>query len=269
LTLVRRGTISATSSDGSGPKDSAAFSAIKTASSFLVARVRDRRKDILRQRVAIAITDADVGGTKDSAALASAVDVTASEIISQIREKRTDNFRGATVDFLSSTVVRATFNPPAAGDTIDLDVQVIEKKARRGATLRLLSTTQVRMEWDGELTAGETIDSAFDVYDLDDVGDELLELDYKLLRLLGFSGENSIEDGLKYDQAGNPILIRIRTFDTKANALAAVKDIPDGDPLETGELSRVLSTLTWSVATNRPSSIVTVLLDEAATPGIS
>ena len=268
LTLVRRGTISATVADGAGPKDSAAFSAVKAASSFVVARIRDRRVNVFRQRRAIAITDADAGGTKDSTAF-TAVDTAASEIITQIREKRTDDYRGATVDFLSSTVVRATFNPPAAGDTIDLDVQILEHKARRGATVRLLDTTHVRMEWDGSLTTGETIDCAFDVYDLDDVGDELLELDFKLLRLLGFAGENSIQDALDYDQAGNPTIFRIRTFDTKAHRLAATAGIADEDDLETGELSRVKVTLTWPVGKNRPSLIVSDLLDSAPAPGVS
>ncbi len=268
LTLVRRGVISATSADGAGPKDSDAFSAVKTASSFVVARIRDRRKDVFVQQGTISITDADVGGTKDSSALGTAVDTAAAVVYSTIREKRTDDYRGATVKLQSSTLVRATFNPPASGDTIDVDFQVVEHKARRGATVRLLSTTQVRLEWDGTLTADETIDAAFDVYDLDDMGDELLELDYKLLRLLGFAGENSMQDGLTYDQAGNPITLRIRTFDTKANRLAATEDIPDDDALETGELSRVKSTLTWAVGKNRPSLIVTDLLDSAETPGV-
>ncbi len=135
--------------------------------------------------------------------------------------------------------------------------------------MRLLAATHVRLEWDGTLQTGESIDAAFDVYDLNDVGNELLELDFKLLRALGFDGENSIEDGLTYDQAGNPITVRIRTFDSKADAQAATPDIADGDPLETGENSRVKSVLTWDTGKNRPSLITTYLLAVAATPGIS
>jgi len=145
---------------------------------------------------------------------------------------------------------------------------VIEAKAYKGATVRLLSTTQVRLEWDGTLTTGETIDAAFDVFDLDAVGNELLELDFKLLRLLGFKGENSIEDGLTYDERHNPITVRVRTFDTQAHALLATADIPDGDPLETGELSRIKNTITWDKAKNRPALMVSLLLDEAPTPGV-
>jgi hypothetical protein len=265
LTLVRRGTISATSSDGAGPKDSSAFSAIKTASSFVVARIRDRRQDVSVQAGRVSLTDAD---TSPKDITITSVDVTASEVAATFRENRSDGKSGVVAYLTSATNLRLEFSI-STGDTMQVAYEVREKKARRGATLRLLSTTQVRMEWDGTLAAGETIDAAFDVYDLDTVGNELLELDFKLLRLLGFSGENSMEDGLDYDQAGNPVLIRIRTFDTKAHRLLATEDIPDGDPLETGELSRVKATLSWSTGKNRPDLIVSDLLDVAATPGVA
>lgn len=271
LTIVRRGIAHADSSVGGGisPLD-VAITAVKPGSAFLAnTSIKQRRKDVFIQNGTINITNSDAGPTKDSAALGTAVDMASAYVIPSIREKRTDGYQGVSLKLQSTTVVRATFHQPAAGDSIDADFTVVEAKSYKGATLRLLDATHVRLEWDGTLVAGESIDAQFDVCDLDDIGDQLLETDFKGLRLLAFFGENSIEDGLTYDNAGNPITVRLRTFDNNADAAAAVKDVPDGDPMATGELSRVKSTLSWDTGRNRPSLIRTVLLAVAATPGIS
>lgn len=268
LTLVRRGTISATSSDGAGPKDSSAFAAVKTGSSFVVARIRDRRQDVSVQRGTVTISS---GGTSPNDVTITAVDLACSKVSITVRENRDGNARGVTAKLTSTTNLRLAFYGTVdSSEFIEVEWEVSEHKSRRGATVALQSTTAVRMAWDGTLQPGETIDCAFDVYDLDDVGDQLLESDYKLLRLLGFAGECSLQDLMTYDQAGNPATFRIRTFETKANLLLATPGLPALDALEAGELSRTTVTLTWSTGQNRPSKIQSVLeVSVAATPGVS
>ncbi len=268
--LVQRGVAHADSSVGAGvsPLDITLASPIKLGSAFLAARIKDRRKDAFVQAGTISITDADVGGTKDSAALGTAVDVASSYVLATLREKRTDGYRGATVKLQSATVVRATFNPPAAGDLIDVDFQVVEKKSRRGVNLRILDVNTIRLEWDGTLAAGESIDAAYDLFDLSEFGDDVKELLFGQQRLLAIGGENSFQDLERYDLAGNPITFRIRTFDSKANCENSTFDIAAAEDLETGELSRVAVTLTWPTGKNRPTAIQSVLTDLADTPGI-
>lgn len=269
--LSTRGVAHADSTVGGGvsPLD-ITIAAFKPGSALRVTNIRERRQDVSRQRVALAITNADAGPTKDFAALGTAVDVNSAAIITQMREKRTDGYQGATVDFFSATVLRATFHQPAAGDTIDLDCQVIEHKARRGATLRILNATTLRMEWDGTLVAGESIDMSYDLLDVDDLVDELLEIDFKLVRLLGYQGEGKIQDLIIPDTPGNIVSYRSRVFDTKAHAEAATFDLPAGSALETGELARYQVTVDIDKETNDRVSLIAVRVDNlAATPGVS
>lgn len=269
LSLIKRGVETITEADAGTSKDIALAAPVKIGSTLITATIRDRRRNVLRQRVAIAITDADVGGTKDSAALGTAVDTTAAKIITQIREKRTDDHRGATVDFLSSTVVRATFNPPAAGDTINLDVQVVEHKPRRGATIRLLNDETLRIEWDLQLVAGESITVSYEVVDLDEIGDMHLESHFRLQRILGELGGNQIQDKILRDEVGNIFQYRVRTFTTKALAEAADKTLPDGQPLEEGEMSRRTVTIDIDIRRNDRTGLISVLDSVLDTPGLT
>jgi hypothetical protein len=269
LSNIKRGVVSITSADVGTSKDVALPSAVKTGSSFLRYSVRDRRRNVFVQQGTIAITDADVGGTKDSAALATAVDTTAAQVVATLREKRTDDYRGATVRLQSATVVRATFNPPAAGDTIDVDFQVIEHKPRRAATLRLLNGTTLRAEWDLQLVAGETIDIEYEVVEFDQLADMLLEIDFMQVRALAELGENHLQDLLVRDEMRNLVQYRLRTFQTKAQALAAEPGIPDGDPLEAGEISRRTVYIAVDERTNDRSGLLGVLDQVMETPGIT
>lgn len=271
LSITKRGVVTITSADVGISKDIPLPAPVKPGSSFLAVAVKDRRRNALRQRVAIAITDADVSGTKDSAALGTAVDTAAAEIITQIREKRTDAHRGATVDFLSATVLRATFNPPAAGDTINLDVQVLEHKPRRGVILRLLNATTLRAEWDLQLAADESIAISWDLVDLDEIGDMLLETQFRLQRVLGELGANSIQDLMKRDPQRRLIGYRHRTFLTKTQLLAATRDIPDGEDLEDGEISRRTVIISIDSAINDRKGLVSLQGDGDVlqTPGLT
>lgn len=268
--LVQRGVIHADSSVGGGvsPLDITLGSPIKLGSAFLsCGRPKERRKEAFVQYGTIAITNADGGPTKDSAALGTAVDLASAFVIPSPREKRTDGYYGVSLKLQSSTVVRATFHQPAAGDTIDADFTVVEKKSYKGATLRILNATTLRLEWDQTLTAGESIDVAYDLFDLSAFGDDVKEILFRQQRALAVGGENSMQDKELYDTAGNPTTFRIRTFDSKANRLTATPDITAGFP-ETGELSRVTVTLTWPTGKNRPTLITSDLTDLASTPGI-
>jgi len=269
LSIAKRGVVTITSADVGTSKDIALASPVKPGSSFLSVSIKDRRRNALRQRLAIAITDADVGGTKDSAALGTAVDTTAAEIITQIREKRTDDHRGATVDFFSSTVLRATFNPPAAGDTINLDCQVIEHKPRRGVNLRLIDEDTLRAEWDLQLVTDETITIAYDLLDLDEVAGMLLEIQFRNQRILGELGVNQIQDGIVRDDVGNVIEYRSRTFTTKELAEAATENIPDGDPLEEGEMSRRKVIVDIDIRKNDRKLLISTIEDLMPTPGLT
>jgi hypothetical protein len=267
LTLVRRGTISATSADGAGPKDSSAFAAVKPNSSFVVATVRDRRQNKSVQRGVVTVSEA---GTSPQNVAITAVDLACAHVVVSVRENRDGNARGIVAHLTSSTNLRIEFYGTVdAGENIDVRWEVIEDKPRRGATVRLLSATVARLEWDGTLQDGETIDCFFEVFDLDDEVDQLLELDYKLVRLLGYAGENSLVDLHSYNQAGNMDQFRVRVFDTAVNMNNATVDLPEGEALETGEKSRALVTIEWDPATNRRKTIYRETTALAATPGIS
>lgn len=237
---------------------------IKPDSSFIVATIRDRRKNAAVQRGSRALTSSDVSPVDVTI---TAVDMAAAVESISFKEKRTNGNAGVSAILQSSTALRLKFDTIAPGDTIDVDWKVAEHKPYRGATMRVLDASHVRLEWDGTLGAGESIDAAFTVWDYDNAGDDIKEVLFRIQRELGFSGENSREDGLTYDNAGNPITIRIRTFDSAAN-LALATEVADNDPLEAGELSRVKSILTWDIGKNRPKTIVSSVLATATNPDI-
>ena len=263
--LAQRGTLAVTSSDTS-PKDITLPSPVKPGSSFRIANIRDRRRDALVQHGSISITDVDVS-PKDSAALGTAVDTVCAYVTNvTIREKRTNNEFGATVKLNSGTIVRATFGAVAAGDTIDIEFDVVEFKARRGATVRLLDANTVRVEWDGTLAAGETIDVAYEVWDIAPLGDDLKEILFRCQRILGYLAENMVQDMVIADQAGNIVQYRLRVFDTDVHAEAAKINWEAG--MQTGELARVQVTQAIDITTNDRKSLIKVLDTVAATPGI-
>ncbi len=263
--LVQRGVAHADSSVGGGvsPLDITISSPIKLGSTVRITNLRDRRNDSSVQRGSVSLTSSSTSPT--DVAITS-VDVTAAEVAHSLKQKRTNNFTGATVKLLDATHIRIQFDTIASGDTVDIEWEVRERKARRGATLRVLNTTTLRMEWDGTLVAGESIDMSYEVDDYSAAGDDIKEVLFRLQRLLAIGGENSFQDKQLYDQAGNPTTLRIRTFDTLAHCEAATLDTAGG--LETGELSRCTVTLTWPTGKNRPTAIQSVITDLASTPGI-
>jgi len=263
--LVQRGVAHADSTVGGGvsPLDIALASPIKLGSAFVVARPKDIRRDAAVQRGSINLTSASVSPLDT---VITSVDLTTSEVRMSYKQKRTNSNSGVTIKLLDATHVRVQFDTIAAGDTVDIEWEVAQRRSSRGGNLRILDANHVRMEWDGTLVAGESIDIAYDVFDLANFGDDIKELLFRVERLLAIGGENSLQDNQLYDQAGNPTTFRIRTFDTLAHCQAAV--VGDTGGLATGELSRCTVTLTWPTGKNRPTAIQAVMTDLLATPGI-
>lgn len=264
--LVQRGLISATSADGAGPKDATLTTAIKPSSAFVVGFIRDRRRNAFVQRGQIAAANPDTS-PKDSAAF-TAIDTTAAHIVSSWKENRAGNARGATFKLLGTDKVRMEWDGVlAAAETLTGEFEVVEHKPRRGAFMRILNATTVRLEWDGALVAGETIEAHYEAFDMENLGDDVKELLFRLQRMLAYLGENLLQDSIQYDDAGNMVSYRLRLFNTKTNAEAATVDTPGG--LETGELSRQTVTQDINFAKNDRLSLIRVLTDLLATPGVN
>lgn len=268
--LVKRGVINLTSADVGTSKDVDLSGVVKTGSAFLTFSAKSNRKPITVQRGAISATEADA--SPKLAAITAVAALAQAEVRATIRETRAGDSRGATVKFTDVDELSLQWlgGALAAGEDIVAEYEVTEHHlTRQGATLRLLDEDTVRAEWDTQLATGETISIAYEVYDLENLGDDLKEILFRLQKILGIQGENSIQDLQTYSQAGNPTSFRVRVFDSKDSAEDATVDLPEGDALESGELSRYKVTLDWDAGRNRPTSIVstrTHLL--TPTPGV-
>lgn len=183
----------------------------------------------LVQRAVVTITNADAGNTKDFL-LNTAVKLGSTFIVSSVMENRAGNARGATV--------------------------------------QLQDATHVRISWPGALAGGESITVSYEVYDLDDIADDLLEILFRQERTLGYLGENTLQDKMVEDDAGNIVSYRLRLFDTKANAEAATVDIDAAFP-QAGERARIAVSQDVDFDTNDRVSLLRVRTDLIATPGVS
>lgn len=267
--LVQRGVVSITSADVGTSKNFALGTAIKPGSSFIVARVKDRRNNVAVQRGNLNIANPDAS-PKDTPAF-TAVDLACSELRFSFRENRAGNARGVSGKLNSTTTARFQwYGAIAGGENVDVEYEVIEHKPRRGANIRVLDANNLVAEWDLQLLAGESIDIAYDVFDIENLGDDLKEILFQGQRLLGYQGEGKIQDLIIPDTPGNIVSYRSRVFNTKANAEAATIDLPAGSALETGELARYQVTVDIDKETNDRVSLISVRVDNlAATPGVS
>jgi hypothetical protein len=145
----------------------------------------------------------------------------------------------------------------------------------RGAFVTLVGVSTLRLYWRGALAtdaeAGpEKISVGVQLLDLNELGNSFLEVLFRLQRILGELGNNQIQDLLVRDDPGNVTQYRVRVFDTKANAQAATKNLPDGSPLEAGELSRRTVVVQIDVRKNDRTSLTGVQdLILTPTPGVS
>ncbi len=183
----------------------------------------------LVQRAEVTITNADGGNFKDFV-IPSAVKLGSTFIVSSVMENRAGNARGATV--------------------------------------RLEDATHVRVSWPGALAGGESITVSYEVYDLDDVADDLLEILFRMERMLGYLGENTLQDDIEVDDAGNIVSYRIRLFDTEAHAAAATVDIEGNFP-QLGERARIEVSQDVDFDTNDRVSLLRLRTELITTPGVS
>ena len=257
--LVQRFVITADETDAAGvsPKDVVLGTTVKSPSTFLTNSIRDIRKNVGVQRGIELIDNPD---TTPRNVVITAVVLAASKVEVSAHEVQTGTAIGVRARLTTTTNLELTFTNPGAGDSIDVAWEVIQYMQPRGATVRLLDADTVRLEWDGVLVAGEQITAAVEVWDIENLGDDIKEILFRQSRILAFHGENTIEDLIKYDDAGNPVTYRIRTFNSKANAEAATLEIPDSDPLEVGECTRVGVIQDFNTETNDRKSIIMTLI---------
>lgn len=268
--LVQRGVINITSADGVSPKDETLGTSVKTPSSFLTNSVKQVRRTSKITKVVVTAVAADGAGPKDT--VISAVILDRTYLAATILVDRTGTQQSATVDLTTTTNLRLKWaGVLAGGDTVEAVVFIVEQVPNDNVTIRLFDADTIRAEWDGgALLAGESIDISYEVFDIENLGDDIKEGLWRQKRILAFHGENSIEDLIIYDDAGNPVTYRIRTFDSKVNAEAAKIDIPDADPLELGEISRVGVIQDFNVETNdRKSIIMTLIKGPLVSPDIN
>lgn len=184
----------------------------------------------LVQRQEVTITNADAGNSKDFLLL-TAVKLGSAYVVSSVMENRAGN--------------------------------------ARGATAKLIDATHVRISWPGALAGGESITVSFEVFDADDVCDELLELHFRADRALAYLGGNIIKDKVVYNDAGVMVSWRLRLFDSKANAEAALSTIDTLGGLVTGEVQRINVTKDVTVGLNKLKSLAGLADVPIATPGVS
>ncbi|MCE5282201.1 MAG: hypothetical protein LLG93_08900 [Deltaproteobacteria bacterium] len=138
-----------------------------------------------------------------------------------------------------------------------------------GARLRLADANTVELAWDNVLPVGDYINAQFYVYDVEDVGDDVKTLLFGMARIAALAGRsNVIQDLPTFNSAGVLLRYRLRVFDSKANAEAATIGLAEGDPLQAGELERIIVSQGVSVPTNDRTSLIGVQTHVAATPGV-
>lgn len=265
--LVQRGVVNVVLADGPSPKNFTLPTPVKMASSFLTHSVKSIRASTLVDDFIVTAGVANGAGPLDTVITPIAKDRT--HLTATVSVDRTGTQRGAIVFLLSNNVVRLEWPGALAGsDEIKASVAVIESQPARGVNVRLTTPTNVEVSWDkGTLLVGESIDVAFEVFDIENLGDDIKEILFRQVRLLGYAGENSMQDLLAYDTQGNMLTFRVRTFDDKVNLDAATPGVTGA--LETGELSRVTFTQTILVGKNDRTLATEGLTDVAANPDIT
>ena len=255
--LVQKTVITAdeTDADGVSPKDFALASPVKVASAFITSSIRDVRKNIFVQRDVENFTNASAFPV--TVPLGTAVDPDSSHIVMSFKD-----FRG-TMPTMRGIYARLTgaganieFNAGAlaVAETIDVSWEVVQNRQPRLATVRLLDANTVRLEWDGTLVAGEKIVASVEVFDIENLGDSIRELEFRTGMTLNYLGHNLMQDLIVMDKQGNLLSFRLRGFDTEVNLAAATKNIAEVQPLETGE--RFRTTITQDIRTDRNDRIL-------------
>lgn len=265
--LAQRGVLALTSADTS-PKDVTLASSIKPGSAQLHPVVRDKRRNAFVQRGTVTLAEA---ATSPQDVTITAVDLACSHVKITVRDSRDPaaGGHGVTAKLTSSTNLRLQFyGAIGVAENIEIEWEVVEQKPARSATVRILDANTVRVEWDGTLADGETIDVAWEVWDIAPLGDDIKEILFRLLRVLGYLGENCRQDLLQYDDAGNVVRYRLRIFDSREHAEASDLDLPEGSGLQDGELARAVVTQDIDAGKNDRIDLMQVLDTVIPTPGV-
>jgi len=141
-----------------------------------------------------------------------------------------------------------------------------------GATVEWVDNVTLRLRWLGDpdqpegllndesTGLDELIAVRVEVFDLNDFFVDMNTINFKLSRVLGYLGENVLQDLIDYDAAGNVVSYRLRIFNTRSAAEAATVDNASDD-LEAGELCRVTMSQDIVMAKNDRQSLLRVLTD--------
>ncbi len=270
--LVQKTVITADETDAAGvsPKDFT-ISAVKVTSAFLSSSIRDERHQAFVQRGQEAFVNATVFPVTVN--LGTAVNFATAEVRISFRDSRvvTPTLRGITARLINAGA-DIEFNAAALGvaETIDVAWEVIEHKKPRQATLRLLNATTIRLEWSGTLVAGEQIVASVEVFDIENLGDDIKQILFNGGMALNFLGHNLMQDLITMDKQGNVLSYRLRGFDTAVNLAAATKNIAAIQPLEPGERFRTDITQDIRIDRNDRILLLKTLTDLLSpTPGVN
>ena len=269
-TLTQRLIITADETDAAGvsPKVVALGSPVKPASTFIAVTVRQVRCGTRVIHITRLFTSADLFPIVTTIPGSLVVDPACTHLTSSFFTDRTDGVQGILVELaLVGTATRFNTTNLPVGEFLELAVDLVETKEPKLATVRLVDANNVELAWDGVLQPGDQIVASVDVFDLEDLGDDIKEILFRQVRLLGYEGENSMQDLIVYDTQGNMLTYRVRTFDSKVNLDGATKGATGA--LETGELSRVTFTQTIVVGKNDRTLATEALTDVLLNPDIT
>lgn len=142
-TLVQRGTLVGSGSGvAAGPIEFPLVAPLDVDASFLAHSLDVVRGLVVVSRGTISVTSADSGNSKDLTIPAVSNLATAS-VRPSLRETRAGNSKGATIRLLNVTTVRVEWEGTVAvGEIIVVNFEVLDRRASLGATLELLTAAQ-------------------------------------------------------------------------------------------------------------------------------
>jgi hypothetical protein len=276
--LVQRGTIHVTNADGASPKKVNVGSPIKLSSSILVARIEDGRRNPRINEVSQTISSTEEPAPHDFSHGVAIDDHLRTEVhVSHYRDG-SGAHSGLSYRLPGTSAIRFEWRDGLSTDTIETVIQFIEHRLLTVNAVLINESGQdkIQISWTDNsgtptsaIASDEQIDVTYEIWDIENLGDDIKELLFRGQLILGHLLENVVQDGIVVDTAGNMVAWRRRVFSTKANAEAAERDVPDGDALATGELVRVKFTQTINFQNNEREELQAVVLAKASTPGVN
>lgn len=272
--LVQRGTITITDSDTT-PLKLDLPSPIKLSSAFLLTKVKDNRAPFRVLHFEDDIESTDEPSPKDVSLATPAFNLSRTTLTFGSYCKRADQGMGATAELLAGSPTQISIKwPPtlAIPDLLHVEADIVERKDLSIGCRLIKESDQDKIEItfvEAAVATGETIEIFWQVFDIENLGDDIKELLFRTQLILGYLGENSVQDAITFDDAGNMVSYRVRIYSSKDNAEAANLDIPDAEDLDVGELIRMKAIQDIDFARNDRNSLIRVVLLKAATPGVN